>query len=174
MPISGCHINPAVSIGLCVAKRFPAKELLPYILAQVIGACAGAGMLYLIASGKPGFVTGQFAANGFDALSPGGYGMMSAIIAEVVLTFSFLMVILGATDKRAPAGFAGIAIGLVLSFIHLISIPIDNTSVNPARSLGPAIYAGAAALSQLWVFWVAPIAGAAIAGFTYNALFEKD
>jgi aquaporin Z len=173
-PISGCHINPAVSIGLWAAKRFPAKELLPYIVAQVLGACSASGMLFLIASGKPGFVAGQFAANGFDALSPGGYGMTSAIIAEVVLTFFFLMVILGSTDKRAPAGFAGLAIGLVLTLIHLISIPIDNTSVNPARSTGPAIYAGAAALSQLWVFWVAPMVGAAIAGFAYNALFEKE
>jgi aquaporin Z len=176
-PISGCHINPAVSVGLWAAKRFPARDLLPYIVAQVLGAIAAAGLLYAIANGKPDFTLGQFASNGYDQLSPGGYGMISAIIAEVVLTFMFLMVILGATDKRAPAGFAGIAIGLVLTLIHLISIPIDNTSVNPARSTGPAIFAtafgGGAELSQLWVFWVAPIVGAAIAGFLYPMLFGE-
>jgi aquaporin Z len=177
-PISGCHINPAVSVGLWVAKRFPTSDLIPYILAQVVGAIAAAGVLYIIASGTAGFTLGQFASNGYDTLSPGGYGMMAALIAEVVLTFFFLMVILGSTHKRAPAGFAGIAIGLVLTLIHLISIPIDNTSVNPARSTGPALFAslmgGGPELSQLWLFWVAPIVGAAIAGFVYPALFEAE
>jgi aquaporin Z len=173
-PISGCHINPAVTFGLWLAKRFPSRDVLPYWIAQVLGAIAAAGLLYVVASGKPGFVAGQFASNGYGALSPGGYGMMSALIAELLLTFFFVMVILGATDRRAPVGFAGIAIGLVLTLIHLISIPIDNTSVNPARSTGPAIFAGAAELSQLWLFWVAPLIGAGIAGLLYPALFGEE
>jgi aquaporin Z len=172
-PISGCHINPAVSIGLCVARRFPPRDLLPYIVAQVLGAIVAAGILYAIASGKPGFVPGQFASNGYGALSPGGYAMGSAMLAEAVLTFFFVMVILGATDRRAPVGFAGIAIGLALTLIHLVSIPIDNTSVNPARSTGPALFAGAAELRQLWLFWLMPIVGAAIAGAVYPALFGE-
>jgi aquaporin Z len=173
-PISGCHINPAVTFGLWLAKRFPTRDVLPYWIAQVLGAIAAAGLLYIVASGKPGFVAGQFASNGYGALSPGGYGMMSALIAEMLLTFFFLMVILGATDRRAPVGFAGIAIGLVLTLIHLVSIPIDNTSVNPARSTGPAIFAGAAELSQLWLFWIAPLIGAGIAGLLYPALFGEE
>ena len=176
-PISGCHINPAVTVGLWLAKRFPARDVIPYIIVQVIGAIAAAGVLYLIASGKPGFTVGQFASNGYDLLSPGSYNMASALIAEIVLTFFFLMVILGATDRRAPVGFAGLAIGLSLTLIHLISIPIDNTSVNPARSTGPAIFAamgGGPELSQLWLFWVAPLIGAAIAGLLYPILFGEE
>ncbi len=173
-PISGCHINPAVSIGLCVARRFPARELLPYIAAQVLGAIVAAAVLFLVASGKPGFVPGQFAANGYGQYSSGGYGMVSALVVELVLTFGFLMVILGATDRRAPVGFAGIAIGLVLTLIHLVSIPVDNTSVNPARSTGPAIFAGPGELSQLWLFWLAPIAGAIVAGWIYPILFGEE
>lgn len=173
-PISGCHINPAVSIGLCIARRFSARDLLPYIVAQVLGAIAAAGVLYLIASGTPNFVLGQFASNGYGALSPGGYGMLSALVIEVVLTFGFVMVILGTTDKRAPVGFAGIAIGLSLTLIHLISIPVDNTSVNPARSTGPALFAGGAELSQLWLFWLAPIIGAIVAGVLYPVLFGSE
>jgi aquaporin Z len=176
-PISGCHINPAVTVGLWLAKRFPARDVIPYIIVQVIGAIAAAAVLYLIASGKPGFTVGQFASNGYDLLSPGGYNMLSALVAEIVLTFFFLMVILGATDRRAPVGFAGLAIGLSLTLIHLISIPIDNTSVNPARSTGPAIFAamaGGGELSQLWLFWVAPLIGAAIAGLLYPILFGEE
>jgi aquaporin Z len=173
-PISGCHINPAVTFGLWLGKRFPAAEVLPYWIAQVLGAMAAAAVLYAIASGKPGFSAGQFAANGYGALSPGGYGMTSALIAEIVLTFFFLMVILGATDRRAPVGFAGIAIGLALTLIHLVGIPIDNLSVNPARSTGPALFAGSAALSQLWLFWVAPLIGGGIAGLLYPALFGEE
>jgi aquaporin Z len=173
-PISGCHINPAVSVGLWVAKRFPTRDLLPYVIAQVLGAVVAAAVLYAIASGKPGFHTGQFASNGYGALSPGGYGPVSALLVEFVLTFGFVTVILGATDKRAPVGFAGIAIGLALTLIHLISIPVDNTSVNPARSTGPAIFAGAAELSQLWLFWIAPLAGAAVAGALYPVLFGEE
>ncbi len=172
-PISGCHINPAVTFGLWLGKRFPARDVLPYWFAQVIGAIAAAAVLYWIASGKPGFVAGQFASNGYGALSPGGYGMASALIAEIVLTFFFLMVIQGATDRRAPAGFAGLAIGLVLTLIHLVSIPIDNTSVNPARSTGPALFAGPAELSQLWLFWIAPLIGGGLAGLLYPALFGE-
>jgi aquaporin Z len=176
-PISGCHINPAVTFGLWLGKRFPARDVLPYWIAQVLGAIAAAGVLYVIASGKPGFVMGQFASNGWGPLSPGNYPMMSALIVEVVCTFAFLIVILGATDKRAPVGFAGIAIGLVLTLIHLVSIPVDNTSVNPARSTGPAIFAaifgGSAALSQLWLFWVAPLIGGGLAGLLYPALFGE-
>ena len=170
-PISGCHINPAVTVGLWMGRRFPAGDVLSYIVAQVLGSIAAAAVLFAIASGKPGFVVGQFASNGYGALSPGGYGLGAVMIDEVVLTAFFLFVILGATDKRAPAGFAGIAIGLVLTLIHLISIPVDNTSVNPARSTGVAIFAGAAELQQLWVFWVMPIVGGAIAGILYPLLF---
>jgi aquaporin Z len=176
-PISGCHINPAVTVGLWLAKRFPARDVIPYIIVQVVGAIVAAAVLYAIASGKPGFTAGQFASNGFDALSPGGYNMMSALIAEIVLTFFFLMVILGATDRRAPVGFAGLAIGMALVLIHLISIPIDNTSVNPARSTGPAIFAamnGGAELTQLWLFWIAPLIGGAIAGLLYPILFGEE
>lgn len=173
-PISGCHINPAVTFGLWFAKRFPGRDVLPYMIAQVCGAVVAAGLLFAIASGKPGFIAGQFASNGYGALSPGGYGMLSALIAEIVLTFMFVMVILGATDKRAPVGFAGIAIGLALTLIHLICIPIDNTSVNPARSTGPALFAGSAELAQLWLFWLAPFVGAGIAGMLYPVLFGQE
>jgi aquaporin Z len=173
--ISGCHLNPAVSIGLVVGKRFPAAELPHYIAAQVLGAIAGAGTLLVIASGKAGFdVSAGFASNGFDAHSPGGYSLMACLTAEVVLTFFFLMIILGATDKRAPGGFAPIAIGLGLTLIHLIGIPVTNLSVNPARSTGPAIFVGGWALEQLWLFWVAPIVGAVIAGVVYPAIASED
>jgi aquaporin Z len=173
-PISGCHINPAVSVGLWAAGRFPGSSLLPYVLAQVAGGVAGAGVLCVIASGKPGFdLAGGFASNGYGAHSPGGYSLMACVVVEVVMTFMFLVVILGATDKRAPAGFAGIAIGLALTLIHLISIPVTNTSVNPARSTGPAIFVGGWAIEQLWLFWLAPIAGAALAGAAYRALLEE-
>jgi aquaporin Z len=171
--VSGCHLNPAVSVGLVAGKRFPASELLPYMIAQVLGAIAGAGVLYVIASGKAGFdVSGGFASNGYGEHSPGGYSLGAALVCEIVMTFFFLLVILGATDQRAPAGLAGLAIGLGLTLIHLISIPVTNTSVNPARSTGPALFAGGWALSQLWLFWVAPIVGAAIAGAMYHAVFE--
>lgn len=177
-PISGCHINPAVTFGLFLAKRFPGRDVIPYWIAQVLGAIVAAALLYFIANGKPDFIAGQFASNGYDALSPGHYGMVSALVAEIVLTFVFLMVILGSTERRAPAGFAGLAIGLVLTLIHLISIPIDNTSVNPARSTGPAlfatIFAGSAALSQLWLFWVAPLVGGGLAGLIYPMLFGEE
>lgn len=167
--ISGCHLNPAVSIGLWVGGRFPANRLIPYIIAQVAGGIAGAAVLYLIASGAPGFdVTKGFASNGFAEHSPGGYSMMAAFICEVVLTMFFLMVILGSTDKRAPAGFAPIAIGLCLTLIHLISIPVTNTSVNPARSTAVALFAGDWALAQLWLFWLAPIAGAILGATVYR------
>jgi aquaporin Z len=166
--ISGCHLNPAVTIGLVVGGRHPKSEMIPYIISQVIGGIAGAGVLYLIASGKPGFsAAGGFASNGFGALSPGGYSMVSALVAEIVLTFFFLFIIFGATDKRAPQGFAPIAIGLGLTLIHLIGIPVTNLSVNPARSTAPALFAGAAHISQLWLFWLAPIIGAALAGVVY-------
>src|SRR5271165_3099996 len=171
--ISGCHLNPAVSVGLVVGKRFPVSELLPYVIAQVVGGVAGAGVLYVIASGKAGFdVSGGFASNGYGAHSPGGYTLAACLVAEIVLTFFFLMVILGSTDKRAPQGFAPIAIGLCLTLIHLIGIPVTNLSVNPARSTGPALFVGGWALSQLWLFWVAPILGAAIAGIVYPLLSE--
>jgi aquaporin Z len=173
-PISGCHINPAVTFGLWIAKRFPARDVLPYMLAQVIGAIAAAFVLYAVANGIPGFVAGQFASNGYGALSPGGYNLVSALIVEIVLTFGFLMVILGSTHKRAPVGFAGLAIGLALTLIHLVSIPIDNTSVNPARSTGPALVAGSAELSQLWLFWVAPLVGGGLAGLLYPILFDEQ
>jgi len=168
---SGCHLNPAVTVGLVVGKRFPGKEALPYIVAQVLGAIAGAGILYLIASGKAGFsAAGGFASNGFGARSPGGFSMMAGFTCELVMTFFFLYVILGATDKRAPAGFAPIAIGLCLTLIHLISIPVTNTSVNPARSIGPALFAGKAAIEQLWLFILAPVIGAGLAGLVYPML----
>lgn len=171
-PISGCHINPAVSFGLWAGGRFPTAELGPYIIAQVLGGILGAFILYLIATGKPGFdvVGSGFAANGFGEHSPGGYSMTAALIAEVVLTYMFLLIILGATDKRAPIGFAGLAIGMALVLIHLISIPVTNTSVNPARSTAPALFVGGWAIQQLWLFWVAPIVGAVLAGGTYRWL----
>jgi len=169
--ISGCHLNPAVSVGLVVGGRFSASELPGYVIAQVLGAIAAAAVLYIIASGKAGFdLAGGFASNGYGEHSPGGYPLVSAFVAEVVLTFFFLMIILGSTDARAPAGFAPIAIGLGLTLIHLISIPVTNTSVNPARSTGPAIFVGGWALGQLWLFWVAPILGAALAGVGYRAV----
>ena len=173
--ISGAHLNPAVSVGLYVARRFPASDVLPYIVAQVFGAIAGAGVLYVIASGHAGFsLAGGFAANGYAEHSPGGYSLAAALVCELVMTFMFITVILGATDKRAPAGFAGIAIGLALTLIHLISIPVTNTSVNPARSLGPAVFVGGWALAQLWLFWVAPIAGAIVAGFVYPLIAGSE
>ena len=173
--ISGCHLNPPVSVGLPVAGRFPARDLVPYIVAQVIGAVLGAFVLSLIASGKPGFdlVASGFASNGYGDRSPGHYSLMAAFICEVVMTAFFLFVILGSTDRRAPAGFAPIVIGLCLTLIHLISIPVTNTSVNPARAIGPALFVGGAAVGQLWLFWVAPIIGAVIAGFVYPAIAEN-
>jgi aquaporin Z len=169
--ISGCHLNPAVSVGLWVGGRFAASELAPYIIAQVLGAVAGAGVLYLIASGAAGFdLAGGFASNGYAEHSPGGYSLTAALVCEIVMTFMFLIIILGATDDRAPAGLAPIAIGLGLTLIHLISIPVTNTSVNPARSTGPAIFVGGWAMAQLWLFWVAPIIGAALAGLCYRRL----
>jgi aquaporin Z len=165
--ISGCHLNPAVTVGLVVGKRAPASDLVPYVIAQVVGAIAAAGVLYVIATGKPGFEVGGFAANGFGDLSPGKYSMVACLVAEVVLTFFFLMVILGSTDSRAPAGFAPTAIGLCLTLIHLVGIPVTNLSVNPARSTGPALFAEGGYLAQVWMFWVAPIVGAAIAGVVY-------
>jgi aquaporin Z len=172
--ISGCHLNPAVSAGLVVGKRFPAKEFLPYVVAQVLGGIAGAGVLYVIASGKAGFdASAGFASNGYADHSPGGYTLLACLVAEVVLTFFFLFIIMGSTDKRAPGGFAPIAIGLGLTLIHLIGIPVTNLSVNPARSTGPALFAGGWALQQLWLFWLAPIVGGALAGGVYNALFGE-
>jgi aquaporin Z len=169
--VSGCHLNPAVSVGLMVGGRFKSSELVPYVIAQVLGAIVAAGVLYLIASGKAGFdLSGGLASNGFAEHSPGGYSLVSGFVTELVMTFMFLMIILGATDSRAPAGFAPIAIGLGLTLIHLISIPVTNTSVNPARSTGPAVFVGGWALAQLWMFWVAPIIGAALAGVTYRAV----
>ncbi len=166
--ISGCHLNPAVSIGLVVGKRFPASELPAYIVAQVLGGIAGAGILYVIASGKAGFtLAGGFASNGYAEHSPGQYSMVACLVAEIVLTFMFLLIIQGATDRRAPQGFAPIAIGLGLTLIHLIGIPVTNLSVNPARSTAPALFAGGWAIEQLWLFWVAPIVGAIIAGVVY-------
>jgi aquaporin Z len=175
--ISGGHFNPAVSFGLWAGNRFPAKDLLPYIIAQVVGAVVGGGVIYLIASGKAGFElsgSNPLATNGFGAHSPGGYSLFSAFITEVVLTFFFLIIILGATDARAPQGFAPIPIGLGLTLIHLISIPVTNTSVNPARSTGVALFAGTELIGQLWLFWLAPIIGAVIAGFVYNAVFSPS
>lgn len=172
--ISGCHLNPAVSFGLWAGGRFPVGELLPYIGAQVAGGAAGAWVLFLIASGKAGFsLAGGFASNGFGEHSPGGYSMTAAFIAEFVLTLMFLLIIHGATDKRAPAGFAPIPIGLGLTLIHLIGIPVTNLSVNPARSTGPALFVGGWAIEQLWLFWVAPIAGAIVAGYLYRWLGEE-
>jgi aquaporin Z len=172
--LSGCHLNPAVSVGLWAGKRFPAADLLPYVVAQVVGAVAGAALLYLIANGKPGFeVADGFAANGYGAHSPGEYSLLAGLVAEVVLTAMFLVIILGATDGRAPRGFAPIAIGLGLTLIHLVSIPVTNTSVNPARSTGPALFVGGWALSQLWLFWVAPLLGAIAGGLLYRWL-ESD
>jgi aquaporin Z len=166
--ISGCHLNPAVSVGLCVGRRFKGSELLPYIVAQVAGALAGAWVLSIIASGQTGFTTANgFAANGFGDHSPGKYALSACFVSEVVLTFFFLLIILGATDKRAPQGFAPIAIGLGLTLIHLIGIPVTNLSVNPARSTGPAMFVGGWALQQLWLFWIAPVIGAALAGVVY-------
>ena len=173
--ISGCHLNPAVTIGLWAGGRFKASEILPYIISQVLGGIAGAGVLYLIASGQAGFdLAGGFASNGYSDHSPGGYSLTSGFVTEVVMTFMFLMIILGATDERAPKGFAPIAIGLGLTLIHLISIPVTNTSVNPARSTGPALFVGGWAISQLWLFWVAPIIGAVLAGFVYTFIGGKS
>jgi aquaporin Z len=173
--ISGAHLNPAVTIGLTVAGRFSTRDVIPYIVAQVVGAAIGAFVLWIIASGTPGFdaVAGGFASNGYGERSPGGYSLVSAFVCEVVMTFFFLMVILGSKDGRAINGFAPLAIGLCLTLIHLISIPVTNTSVNPARSTGPALFAGGAALGQLWLFWIAPIIGAAIAGLLYTRLFPE-
>ncbi len=172
--ISGGHFNPAVSLGLWTAGKFETKELLPYIVAQVIGGIAGAAVLYLVASGQVGFEAGGFASNGYGELSPGKYNLVSVVTMEVVMTFMFLFIILGATDERAPAGFAGIAIGLGLTLIHLVSIPISNTSVNPARSTAAALFADTAALSQLWVFWIAPIVGAILAGLVWKFFASKE
>jgi aquaporin Z len=172
--ISGGHFNPAISFGLVVGKRFPASDLIPYVIAQVVGGIAAAGVLLVIASGKAGFdVHAGFASNGYGLHSPGGYSALSAFVAEVVLTAFFLIVIMGSTDSRAPKGFAGLAIGLCLTLIHLICIPVTNTSVNPARSTGPAIFAGGWALQQLWMFWVAPLIGGALGGGIYRALFSE-
>ncbi len=184
-PISGGHFNPAVSLGLWACKRFPGSELLPYIIAQVLGGILGSGLLYFIVKGKAGFamevpfmfdpsVAGAFATNGFGDHSPGGYGLSSCFLIEFFLTFIFLMVILGATDRRASAGFGGVAIGLALTLIHLISIPVTNTSVNPARSLAPALFVGGTPLAQVWLFWLAPILGALVAGFLYYNFFESS
>jgi aquaporin Z len=172
--ISECHINPAVTVGLACGKRFPWSQVIPYIIVQVVGGIAAAAVLYVIASGKEGFsLSGGFASNGYGAHSPGGYSLLACFVAEVVLTFFFLLIIHGATDTRVPGGFAGIAIGLSLTLIHLIGIPVTNLSVNPARSTGPAIFANGWALAQLWMFWVAPIIGGALGGLVYNGLFEE-
>lgn len=172
--ISGCHINPAVTMGLVAGGRFPASEAIPYIIAQVVGGIVGAGVLYVIASGAAGFsLDGGFASNGYGEHSPGGYSLMACVVAEVVMTMMFLFVIMGATDKRVPAGFAPLPIGLVLVLIHLISIPVTNTSVNPARSTGPALFVGGWALAQLWLFWVAPIVGAVIGALLYRGVAEE-
>ena len=171
--VSGCHLNPAVTLGLVAGKRHPAKEALPYIVAQTVGAVVAGVVLYAIATGKAGTEIGGFASNGFGELSPGGYSLVACLIAEIVLTFFFLLIIMGATDSRAPAGFAPIAIGLGLTLIHLISIPVTNTSVNPARSTGVAIFAETAALSQLWLFWVAPIIGGVLGGIVYQMLLSE-
>jgi len=171
--ISGAHFNPAVSVGLWAGGRFPAKDLVPYIVAQVLGGVAAAGVLYLIASGKSGFVLGRFAANGYGEHSPGGYSLIAALVCEIVMTAAFLVVIMGATDARAPKGFAPIAIGLALTLIHLISIPVTATSVNPARSTSQALFVGDWALGQLWLFWVAPIIGAILGAVAYKAIAGK-
>ncbi len=173
--ISGCHINPAVSVGLWAGGRFPASEVIPYVIAQVIGGIVAAGVLYGIASGAAGFdLSAGFASNGYGAHSPGGYSLGSAALCEVVMTLMFLFVIMGATDKRVPAGFAPIPIGLVLTLIHLISIPVTNTSVNPARSTGPALFVGGWAVQQLWLFWLAPIVGAALGGILYRSIASEE
>lgn len=173
--ISGCHLNPAVSIGLWAGGRFPAKDLVPYIIAQVLGGIVAGGVLYLIASGKPGFeLAAGFASNGYGAHSPGGYSMEAALITEIIMTMMFLVIILGATDKRAPQGFAPIAIGLCLTLIHLISIPVTNTSVNPARSTGVALYVGDWATAQLWLFWVAPIVGGILGAVVYRVIGKEN
>lgn len=173
--ISGCHLNPAVSVGLWAGGRFPANQLLPYIVAQVLGAVVAGGVLYLIASGKAGFhVSAGFASNGYGAHSPGGYSLLSALVTEIVMTMMFLLVILGATDKRAPQGMAPIAIGLCLTLIHLISIPVTNTSVNPARSTGVALFAGGWAMAQLWLFWLAPIVGAVLGSVAYRFIGNSE
>ena len=172
--ISGAYLNPAITVGMWLAKRFPGRDVIPYIVAQVVGAIVGAGVLYVVASGQPGWMPGQFASNGYGDLSPGGYGMMSAFIIEFVLTFGFVWVVAGSTHRLAPTGFAGIAIGLALTLIHLISIPVDNTSVNPARSTGPALFAGPEELSQLWLFWVAPLLGGLVAGWLYPLVFGGE
>src|SRR5580704_446942 len=172
-PISGCHLNPAVTAGLVAGKRFPASEMIWYVVAQVLGGIAASGVLYVIASGKEGFeLSAGFASNGYGAHSPGGYSLLACLVAEIVLTFFFLMIIMGSTDKRAPAGFAPIAIGLGLTLIHLVGIPVTNTSVNPARSTAPAIFVGGWAIQQLWLFWVAPLIGGVVGGGLYHALFE--
>ena len=174
-PISGGHFNPAVSVGLCVAGRFPAALLLPYVVAQILGGIVGAGVLYLIASGRADFSpAGGFASNGYGVHSPGGYSLAAGLVCEVVMTFMFLLVILGTTHQRAPVGFAGLAIGLALALIHLISIPVTNTSVNPARSTATALFVGGWAVQQLWLFWLAPVIGAAIAGVVHKALLESS
>lgn len=173
--ISGCHLNPAVSVGLWLGGRFSSKDLVPYIVAQVVGAVAGAGVLYLIASGQEGFsLAGGFASNGYGAHSPGGYTMLAALVTEIVMTMMFLFIIMGATDKRAPQGFAPIAIGLGLTLIHLISIPVTNTSVNPARSTGVALFVGDWAIGQLWLFWAAPIIGAALGALIYRFISDSQ
>jgi aquaporin Z len=172
--VSGCHLNPAVSLGLVFGKRFPASELIPYVLAQVVGAVAASGVLYVIASGKAGFdLSGGFASNGYAAHSPGGYSLLACFVAEVVLTMFFLFVIMGSTHGNAPKGFAPIAIGLCLTLIHLVGIPVTNTSVNPARSTGPALFVGGWAVQQLWLFWVAPLIGGVLGGWIYRALFSE-
>jgi aquaporin Z len=172
--ISGCHLNPAVSVGLFVGKRFPAADIAPYMVAQVAGGICGAAVLYVIAGGKAGFdLSGGFASNGYAEHSPGGYSLLACFVAETLLTMFFLLIIMGSTDKRAPQGFAPIAIGLGLTLIHLIGIPVTNLSVNPARSTGPAIFVGGWAVGQLWLFWVAPVVGAAIGGIIYSALFGE-
>lgn len=172
--ISGCHLNPAVSVGLVVGKRFPASELIPYVVAQVVGAVAAAGVLYVIASGKAGFdLSGGFASNGYADHSPGGYSLVACLVAEVVLTMFFLFIIMGSTHGNAPKGFAPIAIGLCLTLIHLVGIPVTNTSVNPARSTGPALFVGGWALQQLWLFWVAPLIGGALGGGIFRVLFGE-
>lgn len=173
--VSGCHLNPAVTVGLWMGGRFPASKVGSYVVAQVLGGVAGGGVLYLIASGKAGFdASAGFASNGYGAHSPGEYGLTAALVTEIVMTLMFLVIILGATDRRAPAGFAPLAIGLGLTLIHLVSIPVTNTSVNPARSTGVAVFAGGWALSQLWLFWVAPLIGGALGGLAYGAIAGKD
>jgi aquaporin Z len=172
--ISGGHLNPAISLGLVVGKRFPASDLIPYIVAQVVGAIAAAGVLYVIASGKEGFsLSGGFASNGYGEHSPGGYSLVACLVAEIVLTFVFLLVVMGSTDRRAPQGFAALAIGLCLTGIHLVGIPVTNLSVNPARSTGPALFVGGWAVQQLWLFWLAPLIGGALGGGVYRAILEE-